>query len=106
MVVAIALATFGAGFLIGLAIKRRAAAGLGSSWEAWRGAADRRRWPLVQVGVAAAVLIGIYGFGVPGALRAGLLAVIAGFCVPFMTEGLRRYWRARSDVRRAGSDRR
>jgi hypothetical protein len=95
MVVAIALAAFGAGLLVGLAMKGSAAAGLGSSWEEWRGDGGRRRWPLLQVGVAAATAIGIYGLGAPAAVRAGLLAAIAGFCVPFMAEGLRRYWRAR-----------
>ena len=103
MVVAVALVAFGAGLLVGLLLLRPAVAGLGPSWEEWRGAADLSRWQLLQAGVAGAVLVGIYGFGAPAPVRAGLLAAIVGFCAPFMTEGLRRYFRTRGR-RGGGSD--
>jgi hypothetical protein len=97
MVVAAALVSFGAGLLLGWVLCRRARRGADSSWQEWRDAAnfsDPRYWP-VSLAAGAATLIGICGFGVPGALRAALLGTVAGFSLPFAVEGVRRYRRAR-----------
>ena len=51
------------------------AAALVSFWQEWR----------------AATLVGLCGFGVPGVLRAALLAAVAGLCLPFAAAGVRRY---------------
>src|SRR5215210_117855 len=97
MVIAAALVSLGVSFLAGWILFRRARRSVGPSWDEWRDAGRLGgRWArLIAVAVGAATLVGIRGFGVPGALRVALLGAIVGFCIPFAAEGVRRYLRAR-----------
>jgi hypothetical protein len=102
MVVAAALVSFAAGLVAGRTMLRRVRPRTGTSWEEWRDAdylGGRWAW-LIFYATCAAVGVGVYGFGTPWPLRAALLGVITGSCVPFAMEGLRRYRRARLDASR------
>jgi hypothetical protein len=97
MVVAAALVSLGVSSLVACALLRRARRTLGPSWEEWRDA-ERigGRWkPLIRAGASIATLVCIYGFGVPGAVRAALIGGMVGFCTPLAAEGVRRYLRAK-----------
>src|SRR5215210_6278236 len=104
MVLVAGLASLGVGLVAAWVLLRRARAKLRRtrpdaqwSWEEWR-AADPvgGRWaPLVYVTTFAAVTVGLYGFGTPGWLRAGLLGVVAGICLPPFLHGVRLLLRSR-----------
>jgi hypothetical protein len=93
MVVAAALAVFAVTFVISCVLVRRYRRRLGPSWEDWRDAKRLGgRWsPAVRLAAGTATLVGIYGLGAPWILRAVLLGMLTGFCLPFAAEGVRRY---------------
>jgi hypothetical protein len=97
MVVAAALAAFAVTFVIGCVLVRRYRLRLGPSWEDWRDAKRLGgRWSrAVGLGAGAATFVGLYGLGAPWILRAVLLGMVTGFCLPFATEGVPRYLRER-----------
>jgi hypothetical protein len=86
------LATCAGALVLGSILLRRVLPRTGSSYEDWLGAEPLGgRWARaisIASGIAAAV--GIIGFGAPGWLRAALLGMLAGFCLPFALEGIRR----------------
>jgi hypothetical protein len=95
----VALASFGVGLLATWAMFRRAKATLrragrdaNPSLEDWR-AADPLQfdgWTGLLAATAAfvAAIVGMVGFGAPGWVRAALLGVLAGICLPPFTYGL------------------
>ena len=47
------------------------------------------KWmPLIALGSALAALVGVFGFGAPGWVRATLLCLVFGFCAPFFLYGI------------------
>lgn len=106
MVTVAAVVSFGVGFVAALAIFRRATRklrrerpGAKWTWEEWRDADPvGGAWsPAVYVGTFAAMIVGLYGFGAPGWVRATLLGFVAGVCLPAFTHGV--YLKARRTVR-------
>ena len=80
------------GALLGLPLLHRATAGIGPTWEDWRGAPHiTGRWaPAAGVLAGVATFLAISGFGLPDWARAALLAFVVGLCLPFAVEGGRR----------------
>jgi hypothetical protein len=72
------------------------------TWLDWRHA-DRlggRSARLIAITTYAVASIGFFGFGAPMPVRAALLGLVAGFCLPFAAEGTRRH-----TAHRRGKDR-
>jgi hypothetical protein len=105
MVLVIALVSFGIGMLGTWVTFRRAKANLrraglaaNPSVEDWR-AADPfgGRWAVPAfIATSIAAMVGLYGFGVPDWVRAALIGVLAGFCLPPFVHGVSLRWRLRS----------
>jgi hypothetical protein len=97
MVAVAGLVSLGVGLIAAWAMLRRARAKLRRnrpdaqwSWEEWR-AADPLggRWsPLISIASFTAVAVGAYGFGTPSWLRAGLIGVVTGVCLPPFLHGV------------------
>jgi hypothetical protein len=92
-----AMISFGAGLVVSLSLFRAATRKLrrerpGATWtrEEWRDADPLGgAWsPVVYTGTFAAMMVGLYGFGAPGWVRAILLGFVAGVCLPAFTHGV------------------
>jgi hypothetical protein len=104
MVLVVALVSFGIGMLAAWATfrsakanLRRAGVGANPSAEDWR-AADPfgGRWALPAfIAGSMAAMVGFYGFGAPAWVRAALIGVLAGFCLPPFVHGVRLRSRSR-----------
>jgi len=110
MVLAVALVSFGVGLVLSWLLMRRARADLRRArprarwtWEEWRSADPLGgRWaPPGFVVSSAATLVVLYGFGAPGWLRAALLGLLAGICLPPFVHGVSLLWRERREAARS-----
>jgi len=86
------VAAFAGGLVGGWLLLRRVRPRVGPSWEDWRYAEQiGGRWAWWIYGATLVLSVGVvYGFFLPSWLRAGITGALVGFCMPFLTEGLRR----------------
>jgi hypothetical protein len=104
MVLATGVVSFGVGLVAAWVLLRRTRAKLGPgarwTWVEWRAAEPvGGRWaPMIFVLTLAAVMVSLYGFGAPGWLRAGLLGLVAGICLPPFLYGIWLLLRSRREA--------